>query len=78
MFEWDEFEVTDHSTEAVLANQFTANFFVAEARKSNHRFRSRDVEMRSLIYNYNPVYSYAKEPDFEQCYFFNRTRTSHP
>jgi len=31
------------------------NFFVSEARKSQHKFPSKEAEKEVLIYNYNPA-----------------------
>jgi gamma-glutamyl hydrolase len=70
-FEWNIHEVINHSTESVLANQYVANFFVAECRKSTHTFTNISKETAALIYNYQPVYTYPEVNDFEQGYFFN-------
>jgi gamma-glutamyl hydrolase len=67
-FEWKSNEQMNHSFDSVIANQYIANFFVNEARKSNHRFTN---EVKELIYNYSPVYSGAKGSDFEQTYLFS-------
>jgi len=71
LFEWNPTEAMNHSTDSVLANQYTADFFVTEARKSSHHFPSFDLESQSLIYNYQPVYTWPEVHDFEQCYFFD-------
>jgi len=70
-FEWNINEVINHSTDSVLANQYVASFFVTESRRSNHSFATVALETAALIYNYQPVYTYPKVNDFEQCYFFN-------
>jgi gamma-glutamyl hydrolase len=44
---------------------------VSEARKSNHHYPTQQEEDAALIYNYEPVYTEALDPSFEQCYFFN-------
>eukprot|EP01133_Synstelium_polycarpum_P013238 gene13238-15556_t len=70
LFEWWNQEVMDHSFESIKANQYTSNFFVNECRKSSHSFASQQSESAALIYNYQPVYSFDIEPDFEQVYYF--------
>src|SRR5690348_14654156 len=42
------------------------NFFfsVNAARQNDHKFSSFAEEYKSLIYNYAPVYSYTRDPDF--------------
>lgn len=70
-FEWNIHEVINHSVESVLANQYVANFFVNESRKSTHAFANVTAETAALIYNYQPVYIYDEVNDFEQGYFFN-------
>lgn len=34
-------------------------------------FPNPDMEAAALIYNYDPVYTEALDPGFEQCYFFD-------
>lgn len=56
-FEWGKTdgipnEAINHSRHAVKIAQFAANFFVDEARKSNHRFASSEEEDKALIENY--------------------------
>lgn len=73
VYEWNVHEVINHSTDSVAANAYTANFLLAEARKSTHSFSSPDAEASALIYNYQPIYIYNYVNDFEQGYFFNAT-----
>ncbi|EFC47222.1 predicted protein, partial [Naegleria gruberi] len=68
-FEWCHEDI-DHSFDSLQANMYFSQFFVNEARKSQHKFQNEQSELASLIYNYNPVYTYPVEPDFAQCYFF--------
>jgi len=42
------------------------------ARKNTHKFPSASEEAKTLIYNYNPVYTEALIEDFVQCYLFNK------
>ena len=44
-----------HGFEDVRVGQYLANFFVNEARKSNHTFPDRKTEVKSLIHNYEVI-----------------------
>ena len=68
-FEWCEERNIAHSRDAVKVTQYFADFFVNEARKSEHRFKSRQLENKYLIYRYDPIYTGAAG-HFEQCYIF--------
>ena len=68
-FEWIKTKDIAHSRNAVVAAQYFANFFVNEARKSNHRFASTAVEDKYLIYNFNPLFT-GNMGHFEQSYVF--------
>jgi len=70
LFEWTPKEVIQHSAPATKAMQYMADFFVSEARKSEHHFATTEAEGKSLIYNYQPTYS-AQSDDFVQIYFFD-------
>lgn len=72
-FEWQKvngipYEAIDHSADAVLIAQYTANFFVNEARKNNHKFATPQAEDAALIYNYVPSKTTGS---FVQTYFFH-------
>ncbi|KAI1889100.1 hypothetical protein AGOR_G00175600 [Albula goreensis] len=67
-FEWTR-PYIPHSPYAVKATFFMAEFFVNEARRSCHRFSSKEEELEALIYNYNPIYT-GKKSAFEQVYVF--------
>ncbi|EFA81874.1 peptidase C26 family protein [Heterostelium album PN500] len=71
LFEWWDEEVMNHSYDSILANQYTALFFVNQARNNNNKFTYPAQESTSLIYNFTPVYSFDIAPDFEQVYYFN-------
>lgn len=62
------YEAIDHSADAVLIAQYTANFFVNEARKNNHKFATPQAEDAALIYNYVPSKTTGS---FVQTYFFH-------
>ena len=73
LYEWRPDEDIDHSYASILANQHMANFFVNECRKNGNSFvNENELNNRWLIYNYNALYSYSWEPDFEQIYYFQR------
>jgi len=73
-FEWHTDISINHQPEAVEVSQHLANFFVNEARKSNHSFTDANLERNSLIYNYNPL---KWHDGFNQVYVFkNRNITS--
>ncbi|KAF7246298.1 Gamma-glutamyl hydrolase [Varanus komodoensis] len=69
-FEWNITKSIPHSRPAVQVTFFTADFLVNEARKSNHRFLSKEEETDALIYNFTPVFI-GKHYSFEQAYFFD-------
>jgi gamma-glutamyl hydrolase len=61
------YEAIDHSPEAILISQYSANFFVQQTRKNFHRFPSDEEEDAHLIFNYRTVRS---GPDFVETYYF--------
>ncbi|XP_069587504.1 gamma-glutamyl hydrolase [Ranitomeya imitator] len=68
-FEWKKTSDISHVAEAVHVAFYMADFFVNEARKSQHQF-SEDAEAQfPLIYNYCPKYT-GNISVFEQMYFF--------
>jgi len=72
LFEWNNWEDINHSSDAVKAMQYMASHFVQEARKSGHKFASTSEEASTLIYNYPTTYTGLQNGDFTQTYFFNR------
>eukprot|EP00112_Aurelia_sp_Birch-Aquarium-sp1_P021561 Seg584.3 transcript_id=Seg584.3/GoldUCD/mRNA.D3Y31 product="Gamma-glutamyl hydrolase" protein_id=Seg584.3/GoldUCD/D3Y31 len=68
-FEWSLERNIAHSKDAVSVTQYFADFFVNEARKSQHSFDSEEEANKYLIYNYSPVYT-GDAGHFEQCYVF--------
>lgn len=50
-------EVINHSWNAIQAGQYMANFFVNEARKSEHTYPSEAEEAAALVYNWPTKYS---------------------
>jgi len=69
IFEWDPTADVSHTTDAVAAMSYIAQFFVSETRKSNHQFPNPVMEMNALIYNYAPNYTEIATGDV-QTYFF--------
>jgi len=69
-FEWSEERVIAHSKDATEVTQYFADFFVNQARKSQHRFKSKDMEDKYLIYRYSSVYT-GDSGHFEECYIFH-------
>ncbi|KAM7390147.1 hypothetical protein PAMA_008359 [Pampus argenteus] len=67
-FEWTRSYIP-HSPAAVQTTFYMAEFFVNEARKNFHTFKTEEEESKALIYNYNPVYTGA-DSAFEQKYYF--------
>lgn len=61
-------EGINHSADAIKIAQFTANFFVNEARKSTHKFASSEEEDAALIENYQAV---PTTGSFMSTYFFH-------
>jgi len=69
-YEWNPTENINHTPDAIEVMQYFADFFLDEARKSNHAFPSYQDELKALIYNYNAIYTEEIEPDFLQVYCF--------
>jgi len=72
-FEWAEkYPNIPHSREAIQVGQYFGEYFIEQARMSNHKFESRSEEEKYLIYNYQPFYSgpEGRNYGFQQCYVF--------
>nr|XP_034182266.1 gamma-glutamyl hydrolase-like [Osmia lignaria] len=69
LYEWIIGKIP-HGNHPTKAAVYFAEFFVSEARKSNHKFPSKKVEALSLIYNYPVTYTGLKNSSFVQCYLF--------
>lgn len=70
-FEWGD-DTIPHSVDAVQLTQGVANFFISEARKSQHKPISNDEERELMMYNYKPFYSNKDgHGTFEQEYWIN-------
>ena len=76
-FEFNTNEDISHTSNAVAVSQYMADFFVNEARKSNHTFPSSKDEEDNMIYKYNPIHTGAKDgryKNFEQIYLFHNKK----
>jgi len=72
-FEWSQAWASDpnaHIPDAILTMQYLADFFVKEARKSQHVYSGGVPTAGTLSYNVNPLYTGKFPPYFEQQYFF--------
>lgn len=59
-----------HTSNAIVASQYFAEFFVNEARKSDHHFKDAKTEDQYVIYNYDASFTGLKGSSFEQSYMF--------
>lgn len=71
LYEWNRNENIPHGIYASRISQYFANFFVNEARTNRNQFWDKNVEAKSLIYNYDTTYTALNNISFEQCYLFN-------
>ncbi|XP_065360981.1 gamma-glutamyl hydrolase A [Calliphora vicina] len=65
-----------HTSRAIKASQYFADFLVNEARRNRQQFNNESEEVQNLIYNYAPVYTALKGSSFEQQYLFELERSS--
>lgn len=70
IYEWVRDKNISHTANAILAAQYFAQFFVNEARKSDHRFASADDIDAHVIYNFPTTFTGLKRSSYEQCYLF--------
>ncbi|XP_072255011.1 gamma-glutamyl hydrolase-like [Pyxicephalus adspersus] len=68
-FQWSKGYVFPHTENAIWLSQYTANFFVNEARKNSNRFPNAKEEESALIYNWSPTYT-GNISGYEMVYFF--------
>ncbi|XP_069816101.1 gamma-glutamyl hydrolase [Dendropsophus ebraccatus] len=68
-FEWRIISDISHTAEAVHVAFYMADYFVKEARKSQHHYSAEIQAQHPLIYNFCPMYT-ANISVFEQMYFF--------
>lgn len=67
-FMWTPKAHIDHDAHAVRVSQYFADFFVAQARKSQHRFPDAKAESQAVISNYHPQFDRS---DFLENYYFD-------
>jgi gamma-glutamyl hydrolase len=67
-FEWRVNTSIPHSPDAIRFQQYFANFFVNQTRKSGHSMSQENI-MQYSIWNYNPIHVNV-DPQFEEIYFF--------
>ncbi|XP_061402619.1 gamma-glutamyl hydrolase [Musca vetustissima] len=60
-----------HTTLAIKASQYFADFFVGETRRNRQFFKNQTEETEALIYNYAPKYTGAIGSSFMQQYLFD-------
>lgn len=70
LYEFVEHQNISHQTEATLASQYFARFFVNECRRSSHAFDDYMEENRHLIYNFPVHFSAPKGSTYQQAYMF--------
>ncbi|XP_068094478.1 gamma-glutamyl hydrolase [Hyperolius riggenbachi] len=68
-FEWRKTTHISHAAEAIYMTFYMADFFVNEARKSQHEYTEDTAATQPLIYTYCPTYT-GNISVFEQMYFF--------
>ncbi|XP_018888412.4 gamma-glutamyl hydrolase isoform X1 [Gorilla gorilla gorilla] len=69
-YEWKNLDGISHAPNAVKTAFYLAEFFVNEARKNNHHFKSESEEEKALIYQFSPIYT-GNISSFQQCYIFD-------
>mmetsp|Transcript_1047 Transcript_1047/g.1398 ORF Transcript_1047/g.1398 Transcript_1047/m.1398 type:complete len:329 (-) Transcript_1047:24-1010(-) len=61
-----------HNLDAIISNQYFAEFFVNEARLRNDNTMSSDYYNTHIIYNYSPIIIDNGESTYQQVYVFNK------
>lgn len=78
LYEWKTGKNIPHGSDASRIAQYFANFFINEARKNSHRFKTTQEEELSLIYNYPITYTAPQGSSYLQCYMFKKTDRNNP
>ncbi|XP_011643058.1 gamma-glutamyl hydrolase-like isoform X2 [Pogonomyrmex barbatus] len=73
LYEWVTGKNIPHGHNATVVSQYFANFFINEARKNSHEFRTKEEEEQRLIYNYPVTYTAPQNSTYEQCYMFKKS-----
>ena len=72
-YEWTQkYKEIPHSKHAIIAAAYFADFFVEQTRLSFHKFESRELEEKNLIYSFSPRFTGNQDVDFimQESYFF--------
>ncbi|TMW41606.1 hypothetical protein DOY81_013314, partial [Sarcophaga bullata] len=59
-----------HTSRAIQASQYFADFLLNESRRNRQQFNNESEEAQVLIYNYAPVYTALAGSSFTQQYLF--------
>ncbi|KAK2095729.1 hypothetical protein P7K49_027145 [Saguinus oedipus] len=65
-YEWKKLDGISHAPKAVKTAFYLAEFFVNEARKNNHHFRSESEEEKSLIYHISNSLACVEYPEWSR------------
>lgn len=57
MFDWTRQLAISHDPDAIAVTQYMADYFVGQARLSQHHFPSIEAEQKALIYNWHTSHS---------------------
>ncbi len=71
-YQWKLASNMPHTADAVLMTQAISNFFVSEARKSQHGVGDEETIEKMLVYNTDPTYvgkDMWTTSSFDQAYF---------
>lgn len=70
-YQWNPNYKYDRSINAIRFAQHLMNFFVQESCRNAHHFASYEVEQKSLIANYHPVFTAPLDLMSDQSYYFS-------
>ncbi|CAH1115294.1 unnamed protein product [Psylliodes chrysocephalus] len=72
-FEFKDNQGFAHSSDSVRVMWYFSNFFISLARKNVNKFPSRELLVKSLIYNWCPQFTGLDDKYFFQIYSFAKT-----
>lgn len=70
LYEWIINRNISHTTNAIKAAQYFAEFFISESRKSFNSFGNSSEEDKYVIYNYPTIFTGITKSIYEECYMF--------
>ncbi|CAG9812107.1 unnamed protein product [Chironomus riparius] len=70
LYEWVQNKNISHTANAIKASQYFSQFFVNQARKSNHKFKDSMTVDSYVIYNFPLTFTGLVGSSYEQCYLF--------